>query len=104
MARKPLPKNVTVKQQVADIQAGKSERAGHAMIKRNPPKVSVRTRLRSKIGLGPPKAERERQEKIREALPGATGRTVGRAASRAARANATRRAKRRPATRGGSRR
>jgi len=82
MARKPLPKNVTVKQSLADIQAGKSERAGHAMIKRNPPKVSVGRWLRSKIGLGPPKAERDRQKKIREALPGATKRTARRSVSR----------------------
>lgn len=85
--RKPLPKNVTAKQAQADIQAGRSAAAGRAMIKRNPPKVSVRTWLKSKLGLGPPKAERDRQKKIREALPGATKRTA-----------------RRPATRGGSRR
>lgn len=91
MARKPLPKNVTEKQRVADLQAGRSERAGHAMIKRDPPKVSVGRWLRSKLGLGPPQAERDRQKKIREALPGATQR-------------ATRRTVRRPATRGGSRR
>ncbi len=89
--RKPLPKNVTIKQSLADMQAGKSEAAGHAMIKRNPPKTSVRTWLKSKLGLGPPKAERDRQKKIEEALPGASKRT-------------TRRTARRPATRGGSRR
>jgi hypothetical protein len=84
--RKPLPKNVTVKQQVADLQAGTSERAGHAMIKRDPPKVSVRTWLRSKIGLGAPKAETDRQKKIRDALESAKGaskRTARRPARRA---------------------
>lgn len=86
MPRKPLPKNVTVKQQVADIQAGKSERAGHAMIKRNPPKVSVGRWLKSKLGLGPPKAETDRQKKIRDALESAKGgtkRTAKRPARRA---------------------
>ncbi len=96
MARKPLPKNVTEAQRVADLQAGKSERAGHKMIRENPPKVSVRTWLKSKLGLGPPKAERDRQKKIREALRATT---IPGAASRA-----TKRAARRPATRGGSRR
>lgn len=93
MPRKPLPKNVTVKQQVADLQAGKSERAGHAMIKRNPPKVSVGRWIKSKLGLGPPKAETDRQKKIREALESAKGATK----------RTARRPARRTATRGGSR-
>jgi hypothetical protein len=85
MPRKPLPKNVTAKQAQADIQAGRSESAGHAMIKRNPPKVSVGRWLKSKIGLGPPKAETDRQKKIREALESAKGgtRTAKRPARRA---------------------
>jgi hypothetical protein len=101
MPRKPLPKNVTAKQAQADIQAGRSEIAGHAMIKRNPPKTSVRTWLRSKIGLGPPKAETDRQKKIRDALESAKGATK-RAAKRAV-ASPKRPARRFP-SRGGSRR
>jgi hypothetical protein len=59
------------------------------MIKRDPPKVSVRTWLRSKVGLGAPKAETDRQKKIRDALESAKGASK-RTARRPARRTATR--------------
>jgi len=80
--RKPLPKGATMAQRAADIQAGRSERAGHEMIRRSPPpKRSV-----SDIVLGAgrsigqtlrgavfPKAETERQKKLKEATRAAAG-------------------------------
>ncbi len=87
--RKPLPKGATMAQRAADIQAGRSERAGHEMIRRSPPpKRSV-----SDIVLGAgrsigqtlrgavfPKAETERQKKLKEASRAATGAAAGAAA------------------------
>jgi hypothetical protein len=80
--RKPLPKGVTEAQRVADIQAGRSERAGHEMVRKNPPpKRSVSNIV---LGVGKsigqtlrgavfPKAETERQKKLREATRAAAG-------------------------------
>jgi len=89
-ARKPLPKNLSAKQMQTIQTVNKSAAAGHKMIRENPPKVSVRTWLKSKVGLGPPKAERERQKKIKEALPGA--RATARKAKRVTRRVSTGRA------------
>lgn len=66
---------ITVKQMEANRQAHESERAGHKMIRENPPKVSVRAWLGSKIGV---RKEKTRQKKVREALRSAQGRRSGR--------------------------
>ncbi len=80
--RKPLPKGVTEAQRAADIQAGRSERAGHEMIrKKPPPKQSVADIV---LGVGKnigqrirgavfPKTETERQKKLKEAREAARG-------------------------------
>lgn len=90
MARRPKPKKggrlkkkvtrPTVAQQAAVQQAYRSERAGHEMIRRSPPPKrsisdivfgaarGIGQRLRGAVV---PRAERRRQEKIRQALPGA---------------------------------
>ena len=89
MARKSLPKNLSAKQLQTIQTVNRSAAAGHAMIKRNPPKVSVRKWIGSKLGLGPPKAETDRQKKIRDALESAKG-----ASKRTARPTARRPARR----------
>jgi len=80
--RKPLPSGVTEAQRAADIQAGRSERAGHEMIRKSPPpKRSVSDIV---LGVGKsigqtlrgavfPKAETERQKKLKEAREAARG-------------------------------
>jgi len=74
--RKPLPSGVTEAQRAADIQAGRSERAGHEMIRKSPPpKRSVsdivfgvgRSMGQALRGAVFPKAETERQKKLKEA-------------------------------------
>lgn len=80
--RKPLPKGATMAQRAADIQAGRSERAGHAMVRKNPPpKRSVSDIvLGAGRGIGQalrgavfPKSETERQKKLKEAREAARG-------------------------------
>ena len=66
---------LTAKQMAVNIQARRSERAGHKMIRDNPPKVSVRAWLGSKIGV---RKEKTRQGKVRKALRSAQGRRSGR--------------------------
>jgi len=75
--RKPLPEGATMAQRAADIQAGRSEAAGLAMVKKSPPpKRSVsdivfgvgRSIGQTLRGAVVPKAETERQKKIKEAL------------------------------------
>ena len=74
--RKPLPAGVTEAQRVADIQAGQSERAGHAMIEKRPPPKRSLSNIIFGVGRGVgqalrgavfPKAETERQKKLKEA-------------------------------------
>jgi hypothetical protein len=92
--RKPLPKGATMAQRAADIQAGRSERAGHEMVRKNPPpKRSVSDIVfGAGRGIGQalrgavfPKSETERQKKLREATRAASGAAAGSAAAGAAR-------------------
>jgi len=75
--RKPLPKKTTMAQRAADIQAGRSEAAGLAQVKKSPPPkrsiadivIGVGRDIGQRIrGATVPKAETERQKKIKEAL------------------------------------
>ncbi len=89
--RKPLPKGVTEAQRVADIQAGRSERLGHEMIRKKPPPKrsisdivlgagkNIGQRIRGAVF---PKAETERQKKLKEAGAAAAGTAAGTAAGR----------------------
>jgi len=88
--RKPLPKGATMAQRAADIQAGRSERAGHEMIRRSPPPKrsvsdivlgagrNIGQRIRGAVF---PKAETERQKKLREAARAAAGAGAARGAT-----------------------
>ncbi len=80
--RKPLPKGATMAQRAADIQAGRSEAAGLAQVKKNPPPKrsisdivlgagkNIGQRIRGAVF---PKAETERQKKLKEAGAAAAG-------------------------------
>lgn len=80
--RKPLPQGATMAQRAADIQAGRSEAAGHEMIRKKPPPKrsisdivlgagkNIGQRIRGAVF---PKAETERQKKLKEAGAAAAG-------------------------------
>lgn len=62
----PKPRKRTAAEDLQTIQnVNKSVTAGHKMIRDNPPKVSVRAWLKSKLT---PRAEQQRQKKVRDAL------------------------------------
>lgn len=87
-------------QRAADIQAGRSERAGHEMVRKNPPpKRSVSDIVfGAGRGIGQalrgavfPKAETERQKKLKEATRAAAGRSGKRKLTRKSNRNSGRR-------------